>query len=136
MDKEKILKVSLVILMVIAVLVWAKGCQRPQMTAAAPLLNQGEISSLLAMSSGEAALARSSYPTWGRNPFVLETKQSIKKLTLNGIIWDDQSPKALLGDRIVGVGESVGAAVVVEIHQDRVILNNGIEYFELRLGEE
>ncbi len=134
-DKEKKIKVVLGVLMVIAVLVWARGCEKPPVGAAGAQLNQSEIASLLAMTSGSVVVARSVYPAWGRNPFVLEAGKSAKKLTLNGILWDDQSPKALIGDHIVGKGDSIGQSVVVDIYRDRVILNNGMEYLELRLGE-
>lgn len=135
-DKEKKIKIILIVLILIAVLVWARGCQRPRAANSPAQLSQGEIASLLAMNSVPVVLARSSYPGWGRNPFVLEPGQNAKKITLNGILWDDQSPKALIGDHIVGKGDSIGPSVVVDIYRDRVILNNGMEYLELRLGEE
>ena len=140
MNKEKILKIVLGILMVIAVLVWAKGCGRPlpsknSLNTPPSFLNPTEMSSLLAMSQGMKGSLHSSYPAWGRNPFVLEAASNTRKIILNGILWDDQNPQALIGDHIVKEGDTIGSSIVVDIHPDSVILNNGIEYLELKLGE-
>ena len=57
-----------------------------------------------------------------------------RRLVLDGIAWDRKSPRAVVNDRIVAVGDEVGGSTVVEIRKDRVILNNGAADFELRLG--
>jgi len=139
-DKEKKIKIVLVFLIVTAVFIWSKGCQRASapktsLDASQSFLNQAEMSSLLAMNQGPKSSSRSVYPAWGRNPFVLETAQNAGKLILNGILWDDEKPQALIGDHIVSKGDSIGSSIVVDIKKDSVILNNGIEDLELKLGE-
>ena len=140
MNKEKILKIALGILMVLVVFVWAKGCRRPlpsrdSLSTPPSFLNQTEMSSLLAMSQGAKSSSHSLYPAWGRNPFVLEAAPNIRELTLNGILWDDQNPQALIGDHIVRKGDTIGPSIIIDIRPDSVILNNGIENLELKVGE-
>lgn len=87
--------------------------------------------------SQERPSRRSDYTSWGRNPFLpKEVQVSVtgRRLVLDGIAWDRKSPRAVVNDRIVAVGDEVGGSTVVEIRKDRVILNNGAANFELRLG--
>ncbi len=91
---------------------------------------------------GLAALQRpekkSHYSDWGRNPF-LEKETLVSKvvpLNLEGIAWDKENPKAVINARIVGVGEDIEGRKVVDIAQDRVIVNDGVKNEELRLSGE
>ncbi|MBU2504439.1 MAG: hypothetical protein ABIK26_01500 [Candidatus Omnitrophota bacterium] len=80
---------------------------------------------------------RSEYNSWGRNPFTLfsaPVKRSIG-FHLGGIIWDKQTPLAVINDDVVGIGDKVGTNTIVEIKQDIVILNDGIKDFELNLNQ-
>jgi len=79
---------------------------------------------------------RSEFNFWGRNPFVQKESPKVKitKLSLNGILWDDVNPKAIIGDDIVGIGDKVGSNTVVDIKEDYVILNDGTADFELKLA--
>ncbi len=54
---------------------------------------------------------------------------------LQGIIWDEKSPKAVIDGKIVSTGDRVGGKVVLEILPDRVVLSEGTEKYELRLGK-
>src|SRR3989338_6045715 len=45
--------------------------------------------------------------------------------SLQGIIWDEKSPKAVINGKIVGPGDRVEDKVVLEIFTDRVVLSNG-----------
>ena len=56
-------------------------------------------------------------------------------LHLTGIIWDKKDPKAIISGIIVKVGDDLGGNTITDIKQDKVILNNGRRYFELRLGQ-
>ena len=84
----------------------------------------------------ERSLARSDYPSWGRSPFLPKGASTSTggKLILDGIAWDKKSPRAVINDRIVEVGDEIGGMSVVEIKKDRVILNDGKTNIELRLG--
>jgi hypothetical protein len=71
------------------------------------------------------------------DPFVFGRKQDKgpKKVLLSGIIADKAEPKAIINETIVGVGDTIGGNIIVEIVPDKVILSNGEKEFELRLGE-
>lgn len=83
----------------------------------------------------ERGAKRSDYITWGRNPFapVEASVRVVTKLTLNGIMWDEERPLAIINDNVVGIGGKVGENRVVDIKKDSVILNDGTGNFELRL---
>ena len=77
---------------------------------------------------------RSRFNEWKRNPFVPgQTVTKATKLTLHGIIWNKTRPKAMIDDAIVVEGDIVGANKVVDIQQNKVILNDGAKDFELKL---
>ncbi len=86
----------------------------------------------------ERTAKRSGFATWGRNPFVLtETSASRSSgMVLNGIAWDAQNPSAVINDQIVEVGSKINGSKVVKIEPNRVILNDGENDFELRLGRK
>lgn len=44
-------------------------------------------------------------------------------LRLEGIIWDEKNPIAVINDKVVGIGAEVGGARVVEIRQNEVIFD-------------
>ena len=86
----------------------------------------------------ERSARRSTMVGSSRNPFLAE-RVAIEKaggLTLRGIVWDEQNPKAVINDRIVGSGETVAGRKVVKIEQTRVILNDGTNEVELKLGQQ
>ncbi len=85
-------------------------------------------------STFERKTKKMGYAAWGRSPFLQKTEAVVTptKLILAGIAWDDQGPKAVINDQIVGVGDKVGGNTVVSIKKDRVIMNDGSSDFELR----
>lgn len=78
---------------------------------------------------------KTDYDSWLRSPFTLQkTSTKISNgLILNGIMWDKETPLAIINNDIVQTGDNISGNIVVEIKQDRVILNNGSGNFELRL---
>jgi hypothetical protein len=62
--------------------------------------------------------------------------KTVPNLNLNGIAWDELSPRAVINNVIVGVGDKVGGYQVVQIEPNRVILNDGVNDFELRVGRK
>ena len=79
---------------------------------------------------------RSQFKAWNRNPFAAIRKASpaAAGLTLNGIIWNNTNPKAMIGDAIVVKGDVIGQQTkVIDVQPDRVILNDGTKDFELKL---
>jgi hypothetical protein len=78
--------------------------------------------------------ARSTYSSWSRNPFTIGA--SIKVGTgnaLEGIIWDEKLPLALINGKTVKIGDRVGSDIVIDIQKNKVILSDGIRDRELKL---
>ncbi len=83
---------------------------------------------------------RTSYQDWGKNPFSASKAASASAAgsqgaRLGGIIYDANDVCALINDELVHRGDSVDGKKVLEIHRDRVILNDGTKDIELRLEE-
>ena len=81
----------------------------------------------------ERQYKRSAYKSWKRSPFVPTGTSTSSSLTVSGIIWSKDKPKAMVGDAMVVKGDKVGGNTVVDIKPDRVILNDGTKDFELKL---
>ena len=47
---------------------------------------------------------------WARNPFAPKEIPRVKvvKLTLNGILWDEENPKAIINNAILEIGDKIG----------------------------
>ncbi|PIQ88626.1 MAG: hypothetical protein COV72_07385 [Candidatus Omnitrophica bacterium CG11_big_fil_rev_8_21_14_0_20_42_13] len=65
------------------------------------------------------------FSSWGRSPF---TKKDIMpdaasgELVLNGIIWDDKAPLAIINDQAAGEGQDVAGARIKSILPDKVVV--------------
>lgn len=132
-DKKKII---LGILAVVAIFVWALGLKAPRRTRIRTEMG-GEAMAPVSLEIHKKQKLRTAYKTWGRNPFVVTRGlvSGVTGLQLGGIIYDAKECYALINDRIVRVGDEVNGNKVIEIKQDRVILNDGSKDFELRLGQ-
>ena len=117
---------------------------KPSVDIATPSVGKSGISSSSAVAlvvdefiPAERNKKRTEFTSWGRNPFVLQpiASQGTKAISLNGILWDSSKPKAVVNGKIVGVGDKVSKYSVVDIKQDKIILNDGTKNFELRLGQ-
>jgi len=64
---------------------------------------------------------------------ILPEKALSSGIYLNGILWDETSPLAIINDEVVKIGDRVGEYAVVKIKKDSVILSNGSSELELRL---
>ena len=63
-------------------------------------------------------------------------KIDIEMLTgikLEGIIWDEKNPMAIINDKIVGVEEEIAGAKIVGITQNEVIFNVDGQEIKLKL---
>lgn len=71
-----------------------------------------------------------------RDPFTVAPVASLRTtshgLYLNGIAWDKEKPIAIINESILSVGDRVDGYIVVEIKEDRVLLNDGNSDFELK----
>lgn len=73
------------------------------------------------------------------NPFVQSTKQqSIHALKLYAIAYSKKGSAALIGQKIIRVGDSIAGSRVISILRDRVVLQTRDGLFELSFlkGEE
>lgn len=59
--------------------------------------------------------------------------QSQNRLRLCGILWDEKSPSAIIGNKIVYVGSRVGSYKVIQILPHKVILSSRRKTLVLRL---
>ena len=57
----------------------------------------------------------------------------VSDLSLEGIIWDETKPLAIINDQVVGCGDKVSGVTVVKIEKDKVILNYQNESFDLKM---
>ncbi len=75
---------------------------------------------------------------WVRCPFsgkiYSSQSRSIVDLQLNGILWDETDPKAIINGKIRGRGEAIGKYTVIDIEKNKVSLSDGLETFELKIG--
>ncbi len=81
--------------------------------------------------------AKTKFTSWDRNPFMLEpaSVDVFEKLTLNGILWDEKSPMAVINDEIKKIGDKAGGNTIIGITQNKVILSDGVKDFELILSQ-
>lgn len=139
-DKKLILLIGLSVLAIFSVIygiVMPSKARRGSASGPLPIEKGVATTSSKDIAPIERQAKKSQFGSWGRNPFVPEgtTMQAAARLFLNGIVWDEKSPQAIINDRIVRVGDSVGDRQVVAIGQTSVILKEGDQELELRLGQ-
>ncbi|MFH1854684.1 MAG: hypothetical protein ABH815_05170, partial [Candidatus Omnitrophota bacterium] len=64
---------------------------------------------------------------WGRDPFYPETpftggEAGITGFMLNGIVWDKEAPYAIINSEVVKTGDKLNGASIIEITENKVIL--------------
>ncbi len=135
-DKKLILLVALTVL---AVGSFIYGIVTPskykRTTASVQTVSPENSVSLKNLYFGEREKKRSEYVVWSRNPFSIKaspTSTVVSSLILNGISWEEKSPRAVINNRILRVGDQVNGNKVVKIERNFVVLNDGINQFELR----
>lgn len=148
MDKQKKLKIALPILLVVMAFVWGpvffgsdsknqsnkntdKGSVKNKVS------NNNDSGSNISAPSRAYARKKEQTPDvagWGRNPFMLGYDS--KALMIEGIVWDEENPKAIINGDILGVGDTVGSSVIIGIDQKSVIIRSKSgEDTKLYLGE-
>ncbi|MBU1853792.1 MAG: hypothetical protein KJ957_07105 [Candidatus Omnitrophica bacterium] len=73
---------------------------------------------------------------WGRDPFFLGPSMgaTLEGLILNGIVWDKDTPYAIINNNVVEVGEILGGVTIIEINQNSVVLEQEEETYTLKLN--
>lgn len=132
-------KIILAILGVTMVVVWTRALRAPSGRPSSPQPGAGvpEVAALLPEEPPQAVPAAAEFPAgWKDNPFLIERSaaptgdlsggvRTPADAVLTGILWDPNRPSAVVNNRVVGVGDSVGPWTVAEIRRDRVILSDG-----------
>jgi len=145
MDKQKKLKIVLPLLVVVMAFVWGpvftgSGSKKKEKEsnvssstgADTGVSAQNNVNLMSLARSGTRKKAKTSYEDWGRNPFAVV--QDLDDLALEGIVWDEEAPKAIINGNIVTVGDQIGSSVIVDIKQNSVTIRSETEETELRLG--
>jgi hypothetical protein len=74
-----------------------------------------------------------------RDPFsaapIIKAQTPSAGLKLNGIVWDEERPQAIINDEVYMIGESIDQVIIVDIQKDKVVLNDGTKIFELNLKQ-
>lgn len=97
------------------------------------IIHQGEkIESEKRIEPRKRRAKKTKFSSGARNPFS-PRGSFLAASGLSGILWDKESPKAIINNNIVGIGDKVDGNTLVDIRQDRVILNDGTKNFELLL---
>jgi hypothetical protein len=136
MQDKKI--IILIVLSIIAIASLTYGITASRRGSYAPIISQESAQrSEMPPQSSVSSVRRprkSNFASWGRDPFAPEkTSASAVPFILNGIILDKKEPKAIINNEIVGIGDKIGDAVIIDIKKNAVILNDGIADFELNL---
>lgn len=141
-DRKLILLVALGVLAVISLIYGIVAPSRPRKGEGASAgRSTGVLGSPKEFIPGPRKAPKGSHALWGRNPFLpketsLEEGSLSLQLVLTGIAWDPKKPRAVINDRIVGIGSVVEGNKVVVIEKNRVVLNDGVSDFELRIGRK
>lgn len=74
---------------------------------------------------------------WGRDPFLLRTSSMVisglEGLILNGIVWDNENPYAIINDDVMKIGDEIGTMTIVEITKNSVVFEQDGERQTLSL---
>ncbi len=74
---------------------------------------------------------------WGRDPFVpqatLSTVVKAVNLTLRGILWDAEVPRAIINEKTLVKGDAVYGYTLMDIKRRSVILRTGEKNIELQV---
>lgn len=72
-----------------------------------------------------------------RDPFsgapIITEEDSSSGVLLNGILWDEKNPMAIINDEVVKTGDHAAGYAVIEIKEDKVLLRNDAGDLELSL---
>ena len=64
---------------------------------------------------------------WRRNPFIrgrVSGSSTATSLDLSGIMWDAQTPTAIVGNEVVMEGDVIGKYTVIKINKNNVIISS------------
>lgn len=132
MEKNKRITI-LIILIIVVIIVWMPKGRIKQQVSPPPTQISLEKKATPKITPGQRK--RTEFVDWGRNPFVWRkaTAGPTSGLTLSGIVWDEEASYAIINGDIVHTGDTIDGKTVKRIEQDKVILNDGLKDYTLRL---
>ena len=74
--------------------------------------------------------------SFNRDPFNPLPQENEVHYGLQGILWEQAIPMAIINNEVVKVGDKVEKATVVDIRKDAVFLNTGKKIIQLKLETE
>lgn len=93
--------------------------------------NSGELFFKLEKESEELRLKRDPFSAASIRPVLF----SPDDLELDGIAWDKEKPAAIINNEVLEIGDKINGKTVIDIREDRVILNDGTSNIELQLSK-
>ena len=131
MDKQQKLKIALPILFVVMGFVYgpilfssdskSKSSNVPK-SANVSSADSGFGMDLSGLSYGSIQKkTRTAHETWGQNPFML--KRTPKAIYVEGIMYDDKSPKAIINGEILGIGDTIEGKLILDIKAKSVTVD-------------
>lgn len=142
MKKEKIelaiTGVAIVLLIVVTASTFSKDKKKKTRSGSMPTaeLNMFSDSEIFPAAKAKAESKKMDIK-WGRDPFNLKKAGKVHgSLVLNGIIWDEVSPYAIVNDEVVKAGDTINGKIVVEITKNSITLDDNGEYLKLSIWEK
>ena len=114
----------------------AQALEGPEAGAADPKPSEGAGAALLSVPDPspqrQAQRELNARLSWARDPFLSGAAggQAIG-FTLSGILWDTDTPMAIINGQMLRPGEEFEGYEVIEIKPDRVSISDGTETFQL-----
>ncbi len=145
MKKKDIIQIGITGVLLVVLLLFLSHGRKPKKTANGPLNKNVSLSPAadVQKTGGSEFYKRLEEETKSmelkRDPFTFTKQQagpsvvSARELILSGIAWDQDNPSAIINNKIVAIGQEVDGNTVVDIKENRVILNDGDHNFELRI---
>ncbi len=143
MDKQKRQLIITSFLVLVLIFAWAKAFQvmkkksqaKNSQAAISPVNYQQAVYSQPDTETQESQEGQDL--KWLRCPFsgkVYAGPAKVMDLELNGLLWDEQDPKAVINSKVFSRQEQVGQYTIIEIEKDRVVLSDGFKEFELKMS--
>lgn len=144
-NKSRVKLAITAVLIIVFILIWANtikviqkrrpGAKRPDVSApvsvVAPAPKAAEVPLVQLIDEEDDGLE------WVRCPFCgkLYIDSGGGVVSLSGILWDENDPKAVMNDEIVGVGDKVSKYTVISIDRNTVIISDGAKDIKILLEE-
>ena len=132
-DKKVIALIILAILAVISLIYGVTASPKTRVKSAAVSQSQ-TVTPSPNVASVQRRARRSQFKVWKKSPFArARIKPEAPKFVLNGIIWSDVKPRAMIGNTMVVKGDTIDGNKVIDIRPGKVILSDGTKNFELEM---